>query len=54
MKKYLYIIIIGILILLLLAAWFAWSLFFRHAGSNLTDYDAAVVSKYDKVYSMPA
>ena len=52
MKKYLYIII-GILTLLIVASYFVWSLLFRHAGSNLTDYDAAVVSKYDKVYNMP-
>ena len=52
MKKYIFIIG-GILILLLVAAFFAWSRLFRHAGSNLTDYDAAVLSKYDMTYSLP-
>ena len=52
MKKILFIVI-GVVILLLVVAYFVWSLMFRHAGSNLTDYDADIVAKYDQVYSMP-
>ena len=52
MKKYV-IIIISIVVLLLVASYFVWSLLLRHAGLTLPDYDAAIVSKNDRVYSQP-
>jgi len=52
MKK-IWLIIIGIIILLLVGLYYGWAVFLRHAGSNLTDYDVAVVAKYDRVYHLP-
>jgi len=50
MKKYIFIII-GLFILF--ALYYGWSVFLKHTGSNLTDYDVAVISKFDKIFSMP-
>jgi outer membrane protein assembly factor BamB len=48
-KKY-WFIIIGTGILISTGLYFGWFVFLRHAGSDFTDHDADVLSKYDKVY----